>query len=44
MSKVKVDLEGKVILVTGYPGFIGVNLVMRLLKKRKPVRSSVSTI
>ena len=32
MTKVKVDLNGKNILVTGSPGFIGANLVMRLLK------------
>ena len=33
MSKVKIDLNGKSILVTGSPGFIGANLVLRLLKK-----------
>lgn len=32
MPKVKVVLNGKTILVTGSPGFIGANLVMRLLK------------
>lgn len=32
MPKVKVDLDGKTILVTGSPGFIGANLVMRLLR------------
>ena len=32
MSKVKIDLNGKSILVTGSPGFIGANLVLRLLK------------
>lgn len=32
MSKAKVELNGKNILVTGSPGFIGANLVMRLLK------------
>lgn len=32
MSKTKVELNGKNILVTGSPGFIGANLVMRLLK------------
>ena len=32
MSKVKVDLNNKNILVTGSPGFIGANLVLRLLK------------
>ncbi len=31
MSKVKIDLNGKSILVTGSPGFIGANLVLRLL-------------
>lgn len=32
MSKTKIELNGKTILVTGSPGFIGANLVMRLLK------------
>lgn len=32
MSKVKIELDGKTILVTGSPGFIGANLVRRLLK------------
>lgn len=32
MSKVKIDLNNKTILVTGSPGFIGANLVLRLLK------------
>jgi len=32
MGKVKIDLNNKTILVTGSPGFIGANLVMRLLK------------
>nr|MCR5452428.1 NAD-dependent epimerase/dehydratase family protein [Lachnospiraceae bacterium] len=31
-SKNKIDLNNKTILVTGSPGFIGANLVMRLLK------------
>lgn len=33
MNKVKVDLNNKTILVTGSPGFIGANLVLRLLKE-----------
>lgn len=33
MIKAKVDLNGKAILVTGSPGFIGSNLVIRLLKE-----------
>lgn len=33
--KTKVDLNGKTILVTGSPGFIGANLVLRLLKEMK---------
>ena len=32
MRKVKIDLNNKTILVTGSPGFIGANLVLRLLK------------
>ncbi len=32
MGKVKIDLNHKTILVTGSPGFIGANLVIRLLK------------
>lgn len=35
MSKAKVDLDNKAILVTGSPGFIGANLVIRLLKEMK---------
>ena len=33
MQKHKIDLNGKTILVTGSPGFIGANLVLRLLKE-----------
>ncbi len=33
MSKTKVELNGKTILVTGSPGFIGANLVLRLIKE-----------
>jgi len=33
MNKVNVDLNNKTILVTGSPGFIGANLVLRLLKE-----------
>ena len=32
MDKVHIDLNNKTILVTGSPGFIGANLVLRLLK------------
>lgn len=35
MSKVKIDLNYKTILVTGSPGFIGVNLLLRLLKENE---------
>lgn len=35
MSKVHIDLNNKTILVTGSPGFIGANLVLRLLKELK---------
>lgn len=35
MKKQHIDLENKSILVTGSPGFIGANLVIRLLKKMK---------
>lgn len=33
MGKTKINLNGKNILVTGSPGFIGANLVLRLLKE-----------
>ncbi len=33
--KTKIDLNGKTILVTGSPGFIGANLVLRLLSEMK---------
>ena len=33
MSKVKIDLNNQTILVTGSPGFIGANLILRLLKE-----------
>ncbi len=33
MKKESIDLNGKTILVTGCPGFIGANLVIRLLKE-----------
>ena len=35
MSKVSIDLNGKTILVTGSPGFVGANLVIRLLRELK---------
>ena len=35
MSKTHVELNGKTILVTGSPGFIGANLVMRLRREMK---------
>lgn len=35
MSKQKIELDDKVMLVTGSPGFIGANLVMRLLRELK---------
>lgn len=34
-NKTKIDLNGRTILVTGSPGFIGANLVLRLLKELK---------
>ena len=33
VGKVRIELNGKTILVTGSPGFIGANLVLRLLKE-----------
>ena len=33
MTKMHIELNGKTILVTGSPGFIGANLVLRLLKE-----------
>ena len=33
MGKTRVELNEKTILITGSPGFIGANLVMRLLKE-----------
>lgn len=33
IQKTQIDLDGKTILVTGSPGFIGANLVIRLLKE-----------
>ncbi len=35
MGKVNVELDNKTILVTGSPGFIGANLVLRLLDDMK---------
>ncbi len=35
MGKVPVELDGKTVLVTGSPGFIGANLVLRLLREMK---------
>ena len=36
-----IDLKGKQILVTGCPGFIEANLVIRLLKELKSARKAV---
>lgn len=36
MSKALIDINNKTILVTGSPGFIGANLVLRLLKEMSP--------
>lgn len=36
MTKTKIDLNNKTILVTGSPGFIGANLVLRLLNDMTP--------
>ena len=35
MSKTPINLNGRTILVTGSPGFIGANLVMRLRRELK---------
>ena len=35
MTKIHVNLDGRTILVTGSPGFIGANLVLRLLRTMK---------
>ena len=35
MRKTRVDLDNKTILVTGSPGFIGANLVLRLLREMR---------
>ena len=35
MGKTHIDLNGKTILVTGSPGFVGANLVLRLLRDLK---------
>lgn len=37
-GKVKIDLNGKTILVTGSPGFVGANLVIKLLGELKSGR------
>ena len=38
-TKKRIDLNGKCILVTGPPGFIGANLVMRLLRDEDLMQS-----
>lgn len=38
MGKQKIDLNGRTILVTGCPGFIGANLVLRLLNEMQSGR------
>ncbi len=43
MAKAKVDLNGKTILVTGSPGFIGANLVLKCSIIGK-VRFKMSTL
>ena len=44
MSKTKVELNGKSILVTGAPGFIGANLVMSLFDCMILVSSLISVL
>ena len=39
--KQKIDLNGKTILVTGSPGFIGANLVIRLLQDSSLMKDGV---
>ena len=35
MGKQRVEIDGKTVLVTGSPGFVGANLVLRLLKEMR---------